>query len=74
MRERLDDAGGDDNVGIEEPREIDAVGLGDETQQITVAIEGSGVARLNEFEGWLVVAIDDPLAQEVPQTKKQPRK
>jgi hypothetical protein len=32
MRERLDDAGGDCNVEIEEPREVDAVGLGDDTQ------------------------------------------
>jgi hypothetical protein len=31
VREGFDDAGGDRDVGIEEPREIDAVRLGDQT-------------------------------------------
>jgi hypothetical protein len=41
MRKRLDDAGGDSNVGIEEPRKIDTVSLGDEAQKMTICFTDS---------------------------------
>ena len=39
MRQRLDEAGGDGDVGIEEPGQVDAVGLGDEPEQLPVPVE-----------------------------------
>ena len=57
MREWLDDAGGDRDVGIEEPRKVDAVRLGYQAQKVAVTIEGPGTAHLYKFEERLVVAV-----------------
>ena len=63
VRQRLDDAGGDRDVGIEEVRQVDAVRLGDEAEELAVAVEAPGAAHLDELEARLVVAVEEPVAE-----------
>ena len=63
MRKRLNDGRVNSHHWVEEVREMDAVGLGDEAQQAAVLIERPGGLRGDYREHGLAVAVDE-LARE----------
>ena len=62
VRQRFDQRGVDSQNRIEQMREPDAVGLGDEPEQTAVAVETPGPALLNDFESRLVVTVKKRIA------------
>ena len=59
VRQRLNARGVDGEVGIEQVREANAVGLGDEPQQRAVAVERPRTTGLDQLERGFLVAIDE---------------
>ena len=62
VRQRLDLRRADREVGVEQMRESDAIGLGRQAQQAAVGIEGVGPASFEKLERCLFAAIKQPLA------------
>ncbi len=58
VRQRLDDRGVDRQHRVEEVREANALGLGDQAEQRAVAVEAPRPALLDQVEPRLVVAIE----------------
>ena len=59
VRERLEDGGMDGENRIEQVGQADSVCLGDEPEEVALAIETPRPADLNDFEGRLAVAIEE---------------
>ena len=58
VRQGLDQAGVDGEVGVEEVRQLDPVGLGHQPEQSAVGVEGPGVAAGFNGQAMLIIAIE----------------
>lgn len=61
MRQRLHLGGVNGEIGIEEIGETNAVGFGDQPQQVTVAVERPGPALPDDFQSRFLVAINEAM-------------
>ena len=59
VRERLDERGAHREVRVEEVGEVDPLRLGDESEEVAVAVEAPRPTGLYKIEPGLVVAVED---------------
>lgn len=59
VRQRVHVGGVDREHGVEQVREADPVGFGDEAEERTVAVEAPGTALLDDLEARFVVPIEE---------------